>query len=310
MTLQMLLNFIIILSMVNIQEIEMRTEPIIIDHTCTDITKIPQWAIDQAKVSLHIAYGHTSHGKQITSGMTGLVDFANIGGKCLSLPEDIFAWNNSGKNGALDLHDFAMKGDVGSYPDWVDNTIAYLEDVKNSDVNVVMWSWCGQVDAKYSSDTLLNEYIYPMNQLEVNYPDVTFIYMTGHVDHWDDSNNKAANQVIRDYCEANNKVLYDFADIESHDPNGIYYPFPDDNCDYFESLNGVLLGNWAEEWQDNHALGVDWYDCYSPHSKPLNANLKAYAAWWLFARLGGWTGQVELLPDEASEEQTCQAEPE
>jgi len=26
------------------------------------------------------------------------------------------------------------------------------------------------------------------------------------------------------------------------------------------------------------------------HSQPLNANLKAFAAWWLFARLAGWPG--------------------
>jgi hypothetical protein len=35
-------------------------------------------------------------------------------------------------------------------------------------------------------------------------------------------------------------------------------------------------------------VGVDWYDCSSAHSEPLNANMKAYAAWWLWARLAGW----------------------
>lgn len=288
----------------------MRAEPIIIDHTCTDITKIPQWAIEQAKVSLHIAYAHTSHGLQITSGMTNLVNFANDGGKGLVLSEDIFAWNKGGKDGALDLHDYAMRGDVGYYPDWVNNTITYLDKVRNSNVNVIMWSWCGQVDDKYSSGTLLSEYIYPMEQIETDYPGITFIYMTGHVDHLDDPNNKAANQIIRDYCKSNNKVLYDFADIESHNPDGVYYPFPDDNCDYFESVNGILLGNWAVEWQNSHILGVDWYNCESPHSEPLNANLKAYAAWWLFAQLGGWKGQAEKLLDEVSKEQAYQAGPE
>ena len=34
----------------------------IIDHNCTDITQIPESAINQAKADLHIAYGHTSHG--------------------------------------------------------------------------------------------------------------------------------------------------------------------------------------------------------------------------------------------------------
>ena len=186
------------------------TQSLIIDHTCTDITEVPQEWIEAAKSSLHIAYGHTSHGSQITDGMLGLVAFANGGGKGLSLPENIFAWNNGGTDGALDLHDKAMGGDVGYYPDWVNNTRSYLGDpdpstgmgTSNPDVNVIMWSWCGQVDSKYANGTLNSEYIEPMAQLELDYPGITFIYMTGHVDINDDDNNKAANQVIREYCIA------------------------------------------------------------------------------------------------------------
>ncbi|PIP38454.1 MAG: hypothetical protein COX19_12685 [Desulfobacterales bacterium CG23_combo_of_CG06-09_8_20_14_all_51_8] len=63
-------------------------DPVIINHTCTAIAQIPQSAIDQAKSVLHIAYGHTSHGSQLTDGMSGLVDFANNGGLGLNLPDD------------------------------------------------------------------------------------------------------------------------------------------------------------------------------------------------------------------------------
>ncbi len=265
-------------------------QAILVDHTCTDITAIPQAAILQAKAKLHIAYGHTSHGSQLVSGMNGLVGFANGGGKGLALPKGVFAWRHGGANGALDLHDTAMAGDVGYYPDWVNNTRAYLNDPQNADVNVIMWSWCGQVSGKYSGNRLLTEYLDPMSRLERDYPHVTFVYMTGHVDHSDDANNKAANQVIRDYCKSNGKVLYDFADIESFDPDGVYYPFPNDSCEYFASRTGASLGNWAQKWQNSHRINVDWYNCDSAHSEPLNANLKAYAAWWLFARLAGWPG--------------------
>lgn len=268
-----------------------QADPVIIDHNHTDITQIPQTAIEQAKSTLHIAYGHTSHGSQLTTGMTGLVDFANNGGLGISLPKDIFDWNNGGSNGALDLHDYAMGGDVGYYPQWVDNTRAYLDNPDNSDVNVIIWSWCGQVDEKYSSGTLDSEYLTPMAQLEAEYPDVKFVYMTGHVDIWNDANNKAANQMIRDYCNANDKILYDFADIERYDPDGNYYEYVNDTCDYYSDGTGSQrLGNWATQWQNSHTEGVDWYDCSSAHSEPLNANRKAYAAWWLWARLGGWDG--------------------
>jgi hypothetical protein len=264
--------------------------PILIDHTCTDIARILESAITQAKATLHIAYGHTSHGSQLTSGMTGLVAFANRGGKGLTLPMNTFAWKRGGSGGALDLHDGAMSGDVGYYPDWVNFTRTYLNDRQNAKVNVVLWSWCGQVSGKYSNNRLFTEYLDPMTQLEKDYPHVVFVYMTGHVDHSDDANNKAANQVIRDYCRANGKALYDFADIESHDPDGVYYAFPSDNCDYYASRTGARLGNWAQAWQNSHTVNVDWYSCDSAHSEPLNANRKAYAAWWLFARLAGWSG--------------------
>lgn len=278
------------LTALNAPSLAQRPEPVIVDHSCTDITRLPEEAILQAKATLHIAYGHTSHGSQLISGMNGLLAFSNGGGKGLALAKDIFAWKHGGANGALDLHDNAMGGDVGYYPQWVDNTRAYLNDPARADVNVIMWSWCGQVSGKYSGNKLLTEYIEPMSQLEIEYPNVTFVYMTGHVDHSDDANNKAANQIIRDFCEASNKVLYDFADIESHDPNGNYYPFPHDNCNYYASRTGALLGNWAIEWQNSHMLNVDWYSCSSAHSEALNANQKAYAAWWLFARLSGWSG--------------------
>lgn len=261
---------------------------VVIDHECTDITKIPQTAIEQAKSTLHIAYGHTSHGSQLTTGMTGLVGFANGGGLSLSLPENIFAWNNGGTDDALDLHDYAMSGDVGYYPDWVNNTRTYLDNPDNADVNVIIWSWCGQVDDKYAAGTLEDEYLTPMADLEEEYPHVDFVYMTGHVDIDDDADNKAANDTIRDFCIRNDKILYDFADIERYDPDGTYFEFVDDDCDHYDGPGGSSLGNWATVWQNAHIEGTDWYDCDSAHSEPLNANRKAYAAWWLWATLGGW----------------------
>ena len=270
--------------------------PIIADHTCTDLREIPEVAINQAKTDLHIAYGHTSHGSQLTTGMTGLVHFANGGGLGLSLPTNIFAWNNGGTGGALDLHDYAMGGDCGYYPQWVNNTRSYLNDPSHSDVNVIIWSWCGQASGR-TDETMLSTYLEPMAQLELDYPDVTFIYMTGHADGSGlDGNLHLRNQQIRDYCTANNKVLYDYYDIECYNPDGNYFgdQWVEDDCEYYYTTaggeKGTLAGNWATEWQNSHTVGIDWYTCSSSHSRPLNANRKAYAAWWLWARLAGWGG--------------------
>ncbi|MBU8870977.1 MAG: hypothetical protein KOO60_08975 [Gemmatimonadales bacterium] len=70
-----------------------------------------------------------------------------------------------------------------------------------------------------------------MNQLELDFPDMVFVYMTGHLDGTGtDGVLYRSNNRIRNYCAANDKVLFDFADIESYDPDGEYYPDETDTC--------------------------------------------------------------------------------
>jgi hypothetical protein len=277
-------------------------EALIVDHRCTDITKIPQEFVDRAKANLHIGYGHTSHGSQLTTGMTGLVIFANGGGLGLSLPTDIFEWNNGGVADALDLEEGDGYGsgwldhDAGYYPNWVNETREYLNDASHADVNVIIWSWCGQASG-YTEQQMIERYLTPMNQLEQDYPHVTFVYMTGHADGSGETGNlHLRNQQIRDYCITNNKVLYDFYDIECYDPDHNYYgdKIVNDNCDYDSDGDGLRDANWAEDWQNSHTEGMDWFTCSSAHTLPLNANLKAYAAWWLWARIAGWDPNADL----------------
>jgi hypothetical protein len=284
-----------------------QTQSLIINHTCADITRIPEWAITLAKDSLHIAFAHTSHGGQLWTGMLGLVDFANGGGLGLSLPADIFEINWGGTGGALDFRDQAMPGDLTDYPDWEIATRDYLgppdsltgRGTLNTEINVIIWCWCWSMGYKYLNNLLNSEYLTPMSQLEQDYPGIVFVYMTSY------SHTKTSftlgNQVVREFCIYNNKVLYDFEDIESYNPDGTFFEFTHDNCDYYDSPEAdSLLGNWAIEWQDSHILGVDWYDCESNHSQPLNANLKAYASWWLWARLVGWAGATAARPGKPS----------
>jgi|GEM_PF-4211756 len=135
-----------------------------------------------------------------------------------------------------------------------------------------------------------------MSQLEQDYPDVQFVYMTGHLDGTGiEGNLNQRNEQIRSYCRNNDKVLYDFADIESYDPDGevnFMGLYANDNCDYGSGVRE----NWAVLWQNSHTENVDWYDCNCAHSRPLNGNLKAYAAWYLWARLAGWEGKASGAP--------------
>jgi hypothetical protein len=263
---------------------------IIADHNSTaEFWSIPTDAINNAKATLHIAYGHTSHGSQLITGMDGLVGFMNSKG----YPTNLYAWAYGGAPSALDIEDYAMGGDVGYYPDWVDNTRSYLGTPNPSTgrgtthpaTNVIIWSWCGQASSQ-TQQSMIDVYLAPMTQLEADYPGVKFVYMTGHLDGSGQAGNlNVRNQQIRDYCIANNKILYDFADIESYDPDGLVNYMilnANDNCDYDGGHN------WAIDWQNTHTINVDWYDCSPAHSQALNGNQKAYAAWWLWAKIAGW----------------------
>jgi PKD repeat protein len=266
------------------------SQPIIANHTSTHLSQVPLDAIKNAKSNLHIAYGHTSHGSQIITGMDGLKTFA--GAPYLG---SNFTWNNGGTGGALDLRDTPFSGasDLGNpdYTSWATSTRTYL--AAHPEINVIMWSWCGQVS--YASDADFANYMTQMNQLETDYPNVKFVYMTGHLDGSGESGTlNRRNEQIRAYARANNKILYDFADIESYDPDGLVNYMKlnaNDNCDY--TINSVSH-NWATEWQAAHTKGVDWYDMnpLPQHTQALNGNQKAYAAWWLWARLGGWDGNT------------------
>ncbi len=259
-------------------------QAIIANHTKAKLEPIPASAVELAKTNLHIAYFHTSHGSQLITGMNGLMQdgLDNLVG----YKSDIYNWSAGGTNGTLDIDDYyGDYGDLGHNGStaWVTYTRNYLDNAAHSDVNVIIWSWCGGVSD--NDEDGINTYLNAMNQLEIDYPDVKFVYMTGHLDGTGETGNlHIRNEQIRNYCAQNNKILYDFADIESYDPDGNYYLDigADDGCNY----NG---GNWAEEWRASHTQNTDWYNCEAAHSDALNGNLKAYAAWWLWARLAGWS---------------------
>ncbi len=249
---------------------------LIIDHNCCDVSIIPVTWVLKAKSQFRVWYGHTSHGSQITSGM----EVMN------SAPFD-FNWDGSG--GALSYQETG--GDLGHNGDltWEQATRDQLQSQWN-DRNFIMWSWCGGVSDNTVEGTDI--YLNAMAQLEEDYPDYHFIYMTGHLDGSgvEGDLNKYNNQ-IRNFCITNKKILFDFADIESYDPDGNAYLalYANDNCDYDNGMSG---GNWAVEWCAAHPGQCSTCDC--AHSQSLNCDRKGRAFWWMLARIAGWNGNVEV----------------
>ena len=271
---------------------------ILIDHTSVDLDNLTEAVTDIPKDLLRIRYQHTSHGSQLMTGMHALKTFPAFG--------DRFAAERDGGEGILDMHDAIDGGpsdlstgdsiDGNGVTPWVTATRNLLGTPYAGHINVIMWSWCSinGHDAQ--------RYVDNMEVLISEYPEVAFVFMTGHSEgqgeNLDTNSVHYNNQLIRQHCAQNNRILFDFADIEAHDPAGNYYWDMDmrDNLDY----SG---GNWAAEWisansgdvleQLTTGNGVDGFSgtsgCAhsdSPSEANLNCVLKGIAAWQLYVEIG------------------------
>ncbi len=226
---------------------------IVADHSAVAaFEQIPAEYFSNIRDTYKFFYGHTSHGSQI---MTGL-------GMLAGEDETLYAEPQFYEYG----DDLGHNGDTS----WVQPTRDFLNS--HPDYNAVLWSWCGGC----SDNTVegISTYLAAMEQLESEYPGVLFVYMTGHLDGSGlDGVLYRSNNQIREYCAANNKVLFDFADIESWDPAGNYYPDEDDDC------------YWCYDWCAE-------YDCPTcgscAHSHCFNCYLKGKGFWWMMATYHGY----------------------
>jgi len=243
---------------------------LIIDHTCIDLDAIPSQYIDAAQNDVKIHYAHTSHGGQITTGLSRLEatnTTFDVSIASLLLPSD---------SGALCMYD-------GNSPEtyitpelyWQGETAramtqAVIDD--NPAFTVSLWSWCTQVD--YYDTAGVQEYLDAMTALETANPGIIFIYMTGNAqaEGSDGYHRWQNNQMIRQYCLDNDKILFDFADLDAWS-NGVQNTYS-----YNPGAGVVQVPSEHPNFNGDEAAHTTYTSCEQ----------KGRAFWWMVAMLAGW----------------------
>ena len=234
--------------------------PLIIDHTCTDLSQIPNEWISAVKNSAVMYYAHTSHGSQLHEGLRSIESSDSFYG---------YAVDGYG----VPAEDDAFRAYAQSiYDNWV-----YTDSLPGAlsafpAINYSMYCWCSQLDS--FSAAQVQEYLARMAALETAYPAVTFIYMTGNAQATGSAgyNRHLRNEQIRSWVRGSqNRVLYDFADLDSW----WYNP-------------GTAQWEQATYTYDRQTVPMehpryDGDEC--GHTTAESCVQKGKAVWWMMARL-------------------------
>ncbi len=248
------------------------THSALINHESLNIFSIQSNWIDSVITNINLHYAHTSHGKQISYGLDSL------GNLYPQFPVHIGWGGLPNDPDALRIHDGQITGgyvtalQYWQSADGMNTTRTVLTN--NPALNVSMWCWCTQLDTFTQPE--VQAYLDSISQLETEFPEVTFIYLTGNAQATDSIgyNRFQRNEQIRQFCANNNKILYDFADIDSW-----------------------WLNPETQEWEHSYYLfngqqipveHPHYYGDVVGHTIYENALNKGKAAWWMLAAITGW----------------------
>ncbi|MFA4947606.1 MAG: FlgD immunoglobulin-like domain containing protein [Candidatus Krumholzibacteriia bacterium] len=253
--------------------------PIIIDHTCTNLEAIPPDAIQTAQNVCKWHYGRQSHGRQITEGFA-IIEAAN--------PLYAAIWTGD----ALPIEpDMLCIYTDGVYPQdyWLNTGIDITRSIltENPTLNISAYAWCTELNS--ASESYVQNYLTAMQTLESEFPNITFVYFTGTAEY-DGAygyNRALRNEQIRNYCLANNKVLYDFEDLDS------WWFNP--NTQGWEQAT-YLYNNRVVPVEHPMLAGSD-----AEHTSYESCEQKGRAAWWMVAVLSGWSASTAVGDDESDD---------
>lgn len=244
---------------------------IVIDHTSVKLTEISPLWINAVQNSIQSHYAHTSHGEQLLYGL-----------EFIGAEKNSFKYTVEFSGLPVDSESYCIY-DGQRYETYVSPELYWeseeglnmtrevLDD--NPELDTSMWAWCTQCD--WYGEGEVNGYLEAITQLEDEYPAVTFIYFTGNAQAtgYDGYNRFMRNNQIREYCIENNKILYDFGDIDSW-----WYNSGSSRWEqYTYNYSGIEVPAEHPRYQ------LDEYG----HTSVENCWNKGVAWWWMISVIAG-----------------------
>jgi hypothetical protein len=249
-------------------------EAVVANHSTIDSqdTVVPQPWLDRAR-TLRVYFGHQSVGDNILAGLGtlsrqkpdryGTILQRQPGRLSLSRLLQSEA-SNPVRQGGIEHFLVGRNGD----PEGKLKDFAQRMSDRGNLVDVAMMKFCFVDFPVPASDPahLFADYRDSMERLQKDYPKVRVVWWTAPLTRSDNAQRNEYNRLVRDYAAAHSKILYDIADIESHDPQG---------HETIDPSGPVLYAGYTQDGGHLTAEGQ------------LRA---ARAWWWLSARIAGWAG--------------------
>jgi len=243
------------------------SQAMVMDHRAVDLfNEIPNVAIASA-AELRLMYRHASVGENISFGLNCLRgNFPDRRPTACSTLHDL-KYNR-------DNWSFQFRGNPG-WIEKVDDFIVQTElQIEKFDVFTFSLGYIDGLDGGTypiisEPDNFRKLLFDKLEALEAAYPEKTFVLWTMPLARLGYANTQMYNEMVRNYALENNQILFDIADIESHDPLG--------NKIMNEEGYDVIYQGYTDESRAGHL-------------NTAGRERVAKAFWYLMARVSGWEG--------------------
>ena len=242
----------------------------IINHySVARFDSIPAEFVQKSAIIKHL-FRHASVGTTIDGGLNCLQGTKS---KCNKYPQykyDRRNWifqirGNSGWYGKIDDFVGQVEQNISSF-DVFSFKYCYLDGLDEIDEP------CGKFPSKPDKVKKAWDYLKNnMSMLENKYPQKTFVWWTIPLTQIGQNCTDELNILIRDYCVANDKYLFDIADIECHD-----------------TLGNKVENSMGYEYAFKPYCGEQKPDAAACHPNDFGGLIIAKAFWVLMAKISGW----------------------